>query len=390
MKIENNLNKLKDKKSNSGFYAFIVIIFLIVFFTARYATDEEFRTMINVNILKKEVAESTLTTIDIDLNSNPNIFAYDKYIAILAKNKLSQYTEEGKKGAELDTNISIPLVHTSGKYMVMAEKDGQKIYLISGERIVWEDQVEGNISEVNVNENGYVSIVIKNTTYKSVIAFYDLEGTELFRTYLSTNYAICTAVSTNNEYLAIGEVDYSGTILKSFVKIISVDKAQKEPESSIVYTYESENGEIITNINYQDKENAICMFNSYVEIVGKDSNQRLYDITDNDLFVDVNLTDAVAVVDKQSSGLFSYEYEILLKNTKSKSESLYILDSDLPKSIKVCKDNMALNLGNEIRVVNSKGWLVKKYTSDNQIKNVVIGDTIAGVIYKNKIEIINL
>ena len=274
--------------------------------------------------------------------------------------------------------------------MVMAEKDGQKIYLISGERIVWEDQVEGNISEVNVNENGYVSIVIKNTTYKSVIAFYDLEGTELFRTYLSTNYAICTAVSTNNEYLAIGEVDYSGTILKSFVKIISVDKAQKEPESSIVYTYESENGEIITNINYQDKENAICMFKSYVEIVGKDSNQRLYDITDNDLFVDVNLTDAVAVVDKQSSGLFSYEYEILLKNTKSKSESLYILDSDLPKSIKVCKDNMALNLGNEIRVVNSKGWLVKKYTSDNQIKNVVIGDTIAGVIYKNKIEIINL
>ena len=58
MKIENNLNKLKDKKSNSGFYAFIVIIFLIVFFTARYATSEDFRTLSVVNILKKDIIKA--------------------------------------------------------------------------------------------------------------------------------------------------------------------------------------------------------------------------------------------------------------------------------------------------------------------------------------------
>lgn len=390
MKIENNLNKLKEKKSNSKFLAFIIFIFLLVFFTARYATDEDFRTLIDVNVLRKELEESTLTTIDVDLDSNPNIFAYDKYIAILAKNKLSEYTKDGRKIAELDINISIPIIHTCGKYMVIAEKNGQKIYLISEQNIIWENTVEGNVSEVNVNENGYVSIVIKNTTYKSVVAFYDLEGVELFRRYISKNYAICTAVSTNNEYLAIGEVDYSGTILKSFITIISVKKAQQDPENSIVNIYESDNGEIITNINYQDKENAICMFNSYVQKVGIDSNERVYDITDNDMFVDINLKDSIAIIDKQSSGLFSYEYEMLLKNTNSTSESLYILDSDLPKVVVVGGNNIALNLGNEIRIVNSKGWLVKKYTSNSQIKNLVIGDTIAGVIYKNKIEIIEL
>ena len=262
--------------------------------------------------------------------------------------------------------------------------------MISEQNIIWENTVEGNVSEVNVNENGYVSIVIKNTTYKSVVAFYDLEGVELFRRYISKNYAICTAVSTNNEYLAIGEIDYSGTILKSFITIISVKKAQQDPENSIVNIYESDNGEIITNINYQDKENAICMFNSYVQKVGIDSNERVYDITDNDMFVDINLKDSIAIIDKQSSGLFSYEYEMLLKNTNSTSESLYILDSDLPKVVVVGGNNIALNLGNEIRIVNLKGWLVKKYTSNSQIKNLVIGDTIAGVIYKNKIEIIEL
>lgn len=390
MKIENNLNKLKEKKPDSKFLAFIVIVFLIVFFTARYATDEDFRTMIDVNILKKEVAESTLTTINIDLDSNPNIFAYDRYIAILSKNKLSEYTKEGQKIAELDTNISIPLVHTAGRYMVIAEKNGQKIYLISAGTILWETSVEGNISEVNVNENGYVSIIIKNTTYKSVIAFYDLTGAEIFRRYISNNYAICTAISNNNKYLAIGEIDYSGTILKSFVTIISVEKAQQDPKNSIVNTYESENGEIITNIRYQDKENAICMFTNYIQKVGISSNEKIYEITENDMFVDINLKDSIAVIDKQSSGLFSYEFEMLLKSTLSKAESLYILDSDLPKVVVASGNNIALNLGNEIRIVNSNGRLVKKYKSNSQIKNLVIGDSIAGVVYKNKIEIIEL
>ena len=132
------------------------------------------------------------------------------------------------------------------------------------------------------------------------------------------------------------------------------------------------------------------MFNSYVQKVGVDSNERIYDITDKDMFVDINLNETIAIIDKQSSGLFSYEYEILLKNTKSKSESLYILDSDLPKIMSASGDYFALDLGNEIRIVSSKGWLIKKYTSNNQIKNIVIGDSIAGVIYKNKIEIIDL
>lgn len=387
MKIE---KKSDNKSSYSRILAFAIIGFLIVFFTARYATDEDFRTLVDVNIFKKEVTESNLTNIEIDLETNSNIFAYDKYITILSKNKLAEYTEDGKRVAELDINISIPIVDTNGKYMVMAEKDGQKIYLISGTNIIWESSIEGNISQVNVNGNGYVSIVIKNTTYKSVIAFFDVSGVELFRTYLSNDYAICTSVSTNNKYLAIGEVDYSGTILKSYIKIISVEKAQKDPENSIIYTYESENGEIITNINYQDKENAICMFTTYVQKVGTDSSERLYDITENDMFVDINLKDSIAIIDKQSSGLFSYEYEILIKNTNNKSESLYILNSDLPKTMAVSAYNMALNMGNEVQIVNSNGWLVKKYTSSSQIKSIVIGDSIAGIIYKNKIEIIKL
>lgn len=385
-----NDKDFKSKKSVTKILILICVGILSIFIVAKYTTDENFRYDIDTNLLKKQVSESKLNNIEINSDYNPSVYAYDKYITVLSKSKLTEYTSDGKKAAELDVNISVPLIASNEKYMVIAEKKGQTIYLISGTSILWQNNVEGQISQVNVNKNGYVSIVIKNTIYKSVVVYFDSTGKELFRTYLSSSYATCTAISTNNSYLAIGEVDYSGAIIKSCIKIVSVELAKTDPKNSIVYTYESENGEIITSITYKDKTTAICMFNSYIQKVTPDSNERFYEITNNDLFIDINLKDSIAIIDKQSSGLFSYEYEIKMKNANNSSEGLYILNSDLPKSLLICGNNMALNLGNEVQIVNSNGWLLKKYTSSKQINNIVLGDSIAGIVYKNKIEIINL
>ena len=387
--VKNDI-ELKAKNSATKILILVCVGIFIVFTVARYTTDEDFRYDIDTNLLKKQVSESNLNTIEINSDYNPSVYAYDKYITVLSKNKLIEYTSDGKNIAELDVNISVPLISSNEKYMVMAEKNGKTIYLISGSSIVWQNSVEGQISQVNVNKNGYVSIVIKNTIYKSIVVFFDLSGKELFRTYLDSTYATCTDISTNNSYLAIGGVDYSGTIIKSYVKIVSVELAQSDPKNSIVYTYESENGEIITNVCYKDKTSVICMFNNYIQKVTPNSNERIYDITNNDLFIDINLKDYIAIIDKQSSGLFSYEYEISIKNQTNSSENLYILNSDLPKSLLISGSNMAINLGNEVQIINSNGWLLKKYTSSKQISNIILGDNIAGIVYKNKIEIISL
>ena len=385
--MNNNKKEMTTSRIKSAII--VIILLIIVFIVARYATDESFRSYIDINILRKEVSESTLTTIEIDPDSNPTVFAYDKYVSVLSKNTLSTYTSSGKVSSELNVNISVPLFESNGKYMVLAEKDDDKLYLISGSNILWEKNVDGNIIRVNVNQNGYVSIVIKNTIYRSVVLYFDLNGKELFRSYLSTNYAICTAISNDNKYLAVGEVDYTGTIIKSYVKIISAELAQTDPNNSIIYTYESDNDSIITNITYQDKNIAICMFDNYIQKVSLNSNERLYDFTNNDVFVDINLKNTIAVLNKQSSGFFSYEYEISLKNTDGKSENLYILNSGLPKTVVASESVIALNLGNEIQIVSPSGWLLKKYVSNKQITNIVLGNSIAGIIYKNKIEVLN-
>ena len=56
-----------------------------------------------------------------------------------------------------------------------------------------------------------------------------------------------------------------------------------------------------------------------------------------------------------------------------------------------CSNNkIALNLGSEVHFIDSNGWLIKKYSSAKEIRKIVITDDIAGIVYRDKIEIIKL
>ncbi len=377
-----------DKKLK--FCILILLGILLAIVIARYITDEEFRYFVDTKVLKKELQQDTLSTIEINYESTPSIFAYDKYVAVFSKNSFDIYTEDGTKNASLDINISKPIVCMRGKYLVIAEQKGKKIYLINGNAIAWQTELEGSISGVNVNRNGYVSVIVTNTTYKSVVVSYNPDGKELFRSYHPSTYAICTDISNNNKYLAIGEVDYSGAIVKSNIKIVSIELAQSDPKNSVINKYESNTGEIVSYIRYIDRDVALCMFNNHIQKVGIENSENYMDIDKDALFLDMKLRDKIAIIRKQSSGLFSYEYEMTIKNANSTSENLYILKNDMPKSMIVSTNLIGINLGTEVQIVSSNGMLLKSYKSKQEIKNLVVGDSIAGIIYKDKIELIGI
>ena len=51
---------------------------------------------------------------------------------------------------------------------------------------------------------------------------------------------------------------------------------------------------------------------------------------------------------------------------------------------------MLFRSGTEIEFINTEGWLVKRYIANQEITNVVVSNNMAGIIYRDKIEIINL
>ena len=383
--IENEIdNNKKGKISKLKIIILVIFLFICVVILASYTTNQTFRNYIDSKILRKQVTENTLETIEINSDDNPTIFAYDDYLGVLVKNTLNLYNSKAESIAKVDIDVSDAIVQTDEKYAVIAEKNGNKFYVLNNTEILWQGKVDGNILKVNINKNGYVTVIVSDSTYVSIVIVFDSDGTELFKTYLPSTYAMCAAISTDNSYLAIGEIDYSGTILKSNVRIMSIDSAE------LVYNYSNDNQNIIINIKYYDKENATCVYTNSVVTISPSNGNKIYDITESTCFVDNQMTGNLIVLEKQSSGLFSYEYNLKIKLLGSNNENLYILNKNLPSQLKTSEKLIALNYGNEVDIVSLNGTLKKNYTSAQQIKDIVVGNGIAGIIYKDKIEVMEV
>jgi len=367
----------------------IAVVFLVA--TAVYIANKEFRDFVDFKIFRKIVTENNLTSISIDENQN-NIYAYDKYIAILKNNKLIHYNSAGKEENVLDVEISNPVTDINNRFLLIGEKDQKRLYLISSGNKVWEKEIEGNITRVCVNKNGYSAIIISGTTHKSVIQVFDSTGKQIFKTYLSNSTAMDVDISHDNKYMSFAELSTNGTKISSKIKTISIEKAKENPSESIVNIYDLKTDALILNIKYQDQNKIVCMYDNAINVLKDGKDEQILNLEDKNVknsFADIELTNfAVRVIDKSS--FFNSENTIEIVNiNNNNNKNIYLLD-EVVKQIYCNDTKIALNLGSEIHFIGTNGWLIKKYTSSQQIKDIVICNNFAGIIYRNKIEIVNL
>ena len=366
-----------------------IILIAIIALAIVYTKNQQAREWIDKNIFRKEVMQDKVATIELKEEQN-NIYAFNKYIGVLNKTKLNIYNQNGSTEAELEIQISNPLFNSANRFLAIAENQGQKFYLIEDKETKWEAEVEGNIEQINVNKNGYVAVTITGTSYKTVVAVYSPEGKELFKTYLSSTRATDITISNDNKYLAIAEIDTSGTIIKSSIKIISIEKARTDPTNSVEKTYEGENDKLITNIQYQDKNKLICMYTDKITIIEDDQETNLIDNKDKKvIFQSVELTNNAVSVEEQSSGLFTANSQVNIINVDNKQTKTYTAES-VTKEIITYGNKIALNLGTEVEFISTDGWLIKRYVANQEITKIVMSDNMAGIIYRDKIEIVNL
>ncbi len=387
--VDNNTKKINKKKLLVTTLIIIITIFLIII-VGLYYTNRQARDWIDKNIFRKEVIQDSVDTIDLKEGENVNIYAFNKYIGILNKTKFSIYGSTGNEEKTLDIQISNPIFHSENRFLAIAENNGKKIYLISDKDIVWNTEVEGNISQIYVNKNGYVAVVMEDTIYKSVIAVYDPNGTRMFKNYLSFTKAVDVSISNDNKYLAIAEVDTSGTMVQSSVKIISIEKASTDPTNFLDNTYKSEQNKLITKIKYQDKNNLVCMYTDSICEIENGQNVVLTENKDKKvIFECINLSNYVCSIEEKSSGLFTADSLINIINVSNKDVKQYVADS-ITKEVFTYGNIIALNLGTEIEFIDVNGLLVKRYIANQEITNIVVSDNIAGIIYRDKIDIVNL
>lgn len=387
---EPQIKKVNKKKIIIAIIIAIIVIALITI-TILYINKKEVRTWIDKNIFQKEKTQNNLPSIEIEEDNNSNIYAFNKNIGILNKNNFSIYDNTGKKEKELTIEISKPIFNNNNRYTAIAEEKGQKLYLIADKDILWEREIEGNISQITVNKNGYVAVTIVDTVYKTVVELFDSQGTSLFKTIISSTRVVSTSISDDNKYLAIAQVDTSGTMIQSNIKVMSIDDAKNNTDNTIKKEYKGENNDLITNIKYQEKNKLLCMYTDKItEIKTDETVEMIQEFKDKKIsFASIELSNASITIEEKSSGLFTADSVVNIINSDNKSTSLYTAEL-VTKEIYTTGNIVALNLGAEVEFINTSGWLVKRYTAEQEITSIVISNSIAGIVYRDKIEIINL
>lgn len=220
---------------------------------------------------------------------------------------------------------------------------------------------------------------------------YDNKGEPLFKTFFSSTRVVATSISNDNKYLAIAEIDTSGTILQTNVKIISIEEGKKDAENSVKKIYNGENIELITNIKYQEKNKLLCMYPNKITCIKEDETiETLQEYEKKKIsYASIDLSNSSITIEEKSSGLFTADSVVNIINSENMSTSLYTAES-VTKEIYTKNNVIALNLGSEVEFINTNGWLLKRYTAEQEITSIVLSNSIAGIVYRDKIEIINL
>lgn len=391
--MEDFLKEPQPKKINIkkviSLVILILILIVIIVLICLYTENEVFRKWADIEILHKEVQQGN--TVNIEINQEKvQIFAVDKYIVTLQDKKLTFYNNLGTNVGEISVEISNAIADVAGKYFIIAETNGKKIYVISDRKVVWEKETEGEILQIKINENGYVGIVTSDISYKNIVTLYDSFGKQVLRTYLATNKIADISISKNNQHLAIAEVDASGILIQSKIKIISVEEAKKDANNSIEYTYNADINKLILNIEYQNKERLVCMYKDGIDVIENKQNRTIANFQQKNItFSSIQLNDSIMGIEENTLGDYNYISVVYIKNITTEKDKKYSVEK-VAKNIYSFENVIGLNLGTELHIINRNGWLIKKYVAEQEINNVVISNKIVGIIHRDKVEIIDI
>ena len=385
-----SLEKFKERRKNRKVIKFTIITLIaiiILVFIALYMANKSFNSFIDTYILKKRISENDANSLTIDTDNLSLIYAYDKSLVVYSDVSINFYNTDAKQTGNIEMTLSKPIADSEDKYLALADYGLQKLCLIKSNSLVWQKDIEGKISKVSVNKQGYVAVSVTGTTYESIVMLFNENGDLLFSKYLST-YVIDVDISDDSKYIAIAEVDNSTILPVTKIEMVSLGLASTSSENATINTYEAESNKLLTGMNFQSKNVLVCSFEDYVLKMTDSSSDRLYEFSDLTAYLEVDSRKGFVRIDKEESSVFKSDYRLKITN-ENNSEKVYIIEGSI-KSL-VCKDNkIALNLGKEVQFIDNNGWLVKKFIGNQEVKSVLVSNKIGIIVFKDKISIVNL
>ncbi len=384
-----DLRYLKTKKIVIIIILVILLIFAIIL-ASLYISKKDIRDWIDIHLLRKVLTENDVELLNLNTDKSNQIYVYSKYIALLNDKSLTLYNSYGENMTSIDVNINSAIFDSNDKYLAIAEDKGKEVCLLLDKTYLWSIRTDSDILQIHVNKNGYVAVITSDIANKSILILYNPEGKKVFTRYFSTTRIIDASISNDNKNIVVGELDSSGAIIQSIIEIISVDNAKNDTDNTIVYKQNAEPGNLIVNVEYQENGQIVCIYDGSVNIIKNSNDSTILKMDDEKItYVSNELKNNVVYIEEFNEGLFNVSSDVHIINTTNNQKITYKLD-DIAKEIYTRDNIIAVNVGTDIYFLNTSGWLIKKYSSNQEITNVKLSNNLAVIIYKDKVEIIDL
>jgi len=225
------------------------------------------------------------------------------------------------------------------------------------------------------------------TGYKTVIVLYNPSGEELFRTYMRSTYCVDMELSNDNKYMAVAELDSSGTMLETSIKIISVENAKTKPQDAFIATYNANSSNMILNLKYTDDGRLVVMYDNSI-MYANENMEEIVNLSSEKVFADIESIGKVITIEKQNGGFLTANYILKIFNTSNGKTIEYKL-MEMPKELYVKDNVIAVNYGTDVEIISvQSGWLIKKYVSRKDIRNVLISSASVAIEYNDEIRLI--
>ena len=366
----------------------IILGILLVIILGLYVGDEKSRYWIEKNILGTSIEEEDLPKIEYEQDKNIKVIAYQDYVATILENQLKIYNKNGKLETEISINVTNPIFATNKKYLLIGDLEKNNLYMIYKNTLQWEKKLDDEITSLTITGNGAVGVILTNKTYKSIISVYNITGTEVFKIYLSTTHANKMTISNDMKFMSFIEFNFSGTTTESKVKTVDVSKLKNSATDAIIHTYLPENDEVIVNIKYY-KDKLIVSTDNAAYLYQNGNKNEIYRFNDRTKFADINLDGKICVVEESPKSIMNNDFEIKIIDPDTKKENINQLKSTI-KNINCYGDIIIAETGNEAKIINKLGWLIKTFKTSRNIKQISMAQNVVAIIYKSKIEILSI
>ena len=379
--IENKEEEVEYHSSLRKLYAtiFIVLIIVCIYLFLYYGP------ILGVSLYKADGINEE-NRIDI-VSTDEDIYKmYCSDLLVYSNRVISTYNKYGKKTWEYTLeDVFTPNIYIYDKYMAITNSTNGTIYLFENKKEILNKKVEGQINGVYIDENGNMAVEHSTNGYKRNISIYNKGGSLVYNIFLNSDSIIDIKLLNNAKKLLILETDASSFTISTVLNIVDCTKQEDNIEqitkfdNNLVYDIILNNKEVILLL-----DNKIVKLNLNTKVLTDiktfDSTQMLFVALSNNYY---------SYVEKKLGNDNAYNIQTCRYDSSS------IASQSIDNSPKSMKNTGLLNYfiyQNKLQVINKWGVEIKNIELAFPPKDIIVfnKERTVGLVYANKIYIVNM